>query len=100
MKQAFVFLCLIWAVGLSAQSYNRKLVVAMLLSKPVKQPQLIIPAATKHSELILSQNVTPTLRFTDPLPRYCLPKGAVVCRLEEYVQLHSPLKLNIGLAGQ
>ena len=100
MKQAFVFLWLICAVGLSAQSCNRRLVIAMQLSKSIKEPHLIIPTEAKHSELLLSQNVTPTLRFTDPIPRYCLPKGAVVCRLEEYVQLHSPLKLNIGLAGQ
>lgn len=34
------------------------------------------------------------------IPRYCLAKGAVICRLEEYVQLHSPFKLNIGVGGE
>lgn len=34
------------------------------------------------------------------VPAYCLARGAVICRLEEYVQLHAPLKLNIGLGGE
>ena len=36
----------------------------------------------------------------ESLKRYSLPKGNVVCRLEEYVQLHTPMKLNIGVGGQ
>jgi hypothetical protein len=39
-------------------------------------------------------------RTTSTIPKYCLAKGAVICRLEEYVQLHSPFKLNIGVGGE
>jgi hypothetical protein len=38
--------------------------------------------------------------FYNPIPRFQLPQGAVVCRFEEYVQLHTPFKLNIGVGGE
>ena len=41
-----------------------------------------------------------SLRTVSSIPKYCLAKGAVICRLEEYVQLHSPIKLNIGVGGE
>lgn len=41
-----------------------------------------------------------SFRTVSSIPKYCLAKGAVICRLEEYVQLHSPIKLNIGVGGE
>ena len=59
----------------------------------------------KHSANIYT--ITPAVssapecfRNVSTIPKYCLAKGAVICRLEEYVQLHSPFKLNIGVGGE
>ena len=47
-----------------------------------------------------TQSAPQGFRTWSTIPKYCLAKGAVICRLEEYVQLHSPFKLNIGVGGE
>ena len=81
---------------------NRQKVVNMLLS----QSHLKVNNNRENhlaGIYILSSGPQPTpscFRQVSTIPKYCLDKGAVICRLEEYVQLHSPIKLNIGLGGE
>ncbi len=79
---------------------NRMKVIHMLL----EHTHLKISTDHHHADIY---DLMPTSRSEGQgfkagvsIPRYCLAKGAVICRLEEYVQLHSPFKLNIGLGGE
>lgn len=99
-KLKCIWLCLlICSVGASfAQSANRVKVIGLLL----EEFRFRIHQAPQPL-LIREERETPTpsvLVHADALPRYSLPKGNIVCRLEEYVQLHTPMKLNIGVGGQ
>lgn len=99
-KLKWIWLCLlICSVGGSfAQSANRGKVICLLLKESrfrVHQtPQILL---AKEMRDIPAPSV---LAHVDAVPKYSLPKGNVVCRLEEYVQLHTPMKLNIGVGGQ
>ncbi|MBS1624901.1 MAG: hypothetical protein JSS76_05335 [Bacteroidetes bacterium] len=92
------FCLLIFTAGNSfAQSANREKVVQFLL---VESRFRIHSAPVRSSEIVKESNMSHVVSRVDVLPRYALPKGNVVCRLEEYVQLHTPMKLNIGVGGQ
>ena len=101
MKKLIVILIALLSYNCAfAQSHNRRMVIDMLLSasrhsfkiKPAQKTYFYIPL-----EATSSKGCFPRL---EPIPKYCLAKGAVICRLEEYVQLHSPFKLNIGVGGE
>ena len=100
-KGIVIFLTLCCLQSLMAQSHNRQVVIDMLLASfhhhNLKE---FTTAAALHSDVLQINSIPSDLRFTDRIPKFCLPKGSIVCRLEEYVQLHTPIKLNIGLAGQ
>jgi hypothetical protein len=93
----FAFSCL---QSTSAQSHNRRVMIDMILSnsrhtfktnKDQKTPFYIpMESASSHG----------CFPRVEAIPHYCLARGAVICRLEEYVQLHSPFKLNIGVGGE
>lgn len=99
-KLKWIWFCLLIcsAGGSFAQSANRVKVVNLLLEESRSRihmgPKLLY---IKEAKDILSISV---LAHVEALPKYSLPKGNVVCRLEEYVQLHTPMKLNIGVGGQ
>lgn len=99
-KLKCIWLCLLLSsVDASfAQSENRGKVISLLLAEArfrVHQaPQILL---AKEAKDIPELSV---LAQVDALPKYSLPKGNIVCRLEEYVQLHTPLKFNIGVGGQ
>lgn len=99
-KLKWICFCLLIcsAVGSFAQSANRVKVLNLLLEESRSRvhmgPQFLQIKETKD---IPSTSV---LVHIKALPKYSLPKGNVVCRLEEYVQLHTPMKLNIGVGGQ
>ncbi len=87
------------AVSAQDVSGNRKKVIDMLLSSSHTK----VYADTHSSGIysIAAKAEAPVgFRTLNAIPRYCLAKGAVICRFEEYVQLHSPIKLNIGLGGE
>ncbi|MCW3127036.1 MAG: hypothetical protein JWO03_2694 [Bacteroidetes bacterium] len=97
--RTYILLVLLFTAGISAsaQVTNRHKVIEMILEehkiKPLHsstyQPEVLTP----HSSSILCTSV-------NPVPKYSLPKGNVFCRLEDYVQMHTPMKLNIGVGGQ
>lgn len=99
-KLHLIWLCLLTctAGGSLAQSTNREKVIRLLLDGS----HLRIHSASKFSPGKINEHASASsvLTHVDALPKYSLPKGNVVCRLEEYVQLHTPMKLNIGVGGQ
>jgi hypothetical protein len=79
---------------------NRKKVIAMVLEQSRVKTNLEIHQAGIYSIRSVEPSSPQGFRSLNTIPRYCLAKGAVICRLEEYVQLHSPFKLNIGVGGE
>ena len=99
-KGIAIFLTLCCFQCIIAQSHNRRVVIDMILTNSHHNMKKLTPNPYTRSGLLLTANAPSNFRFSDPIPKFCLPKGAFVCRFEEYVQLHTPMKLNIGLAGQ
>lgn len=83
----------------SAQSATREKVIGALLEESRFRIRLT-PKKITAGNYKEASNQSAMLTHVDALPKYALPKGNVVCRLEEYVQLHTPMKLNIGVGGQ
>lgn len=85
--------------SIAAQSHSRRLILDMILSHSRHSFKPIV--SQKNSFFILKEAPAPACMMkVEAVPRYCLAKGAIVCRFEEYVQLHSPFKLNIGVGGE
>ena len=90
-------LSLLLHITAAAQVSNRQKVIALILwqskakphSNPLSQPEIL---ATPSASVMLAPAAE--------IPKYALPKGNVVCRFEDYVQMHTPMKLNIGVGGQ
>jgi hypothetical protein len=78
-------------------SANRAKVIAMIMDQTNFKTNKL-----HYSKTIFAPAAEAPQGFRNaaPIPKYCLAKGAVICRLEEYVQLHSPFKLNIGVGGE
>ncbi len=99
-KMKWIWFCLLIcsAGGSFAQTANRVKMLNLLLEESRSRlhmgPHLLQIKETKDIPSIT------ILAHVEALPKYSLPKGNVVCRLEEYVQLHTPMKLNIGVGGQ
>ena len=86
----------------SGQSSNRMKVIELILKprKPIRE-QIDYHIEQGIYAVSVKTDATPKfVSFSDPIPKFKLPHGAIVCRFEEYVQLHSPFKLNIGLGGE
>ena len=104
------YLTLIWlfyvlqigTASCQAGSDNRKKVIDMLLSQSRKKVNTSDVNRNENIYTITSSAPSSSrgFRSVSTIPKYCLAKGAVICRLEEYVQLHSPFKLNIGVGGE
>lgn len=92
----FLFcLCSFYA---SAQLSNRQKIIGMILHEPkFKAPE---PGISGEALVVTPATSIMLIPAQSQVPRYSLPKGNVFCRLEDYVQMHTPMKLNIGLAGQ
>lgn len=100
MKKFIAILFMIcFVLGLSAQTLNRHVVIDLILSKSRSSFHQNTYQNTKFNEWPNAVENKSLVRIP-PIPKYCLPHGAIVCRLEEYVQLHSPFKLNIGVGGE
>ena len=86
----------------SGQSSNRMKIIEMVLKtrKPIREQIDYSLEQSKYTVIIKTDTPLKFISFSDPIPRFQLPHGAIVCRFEEYVQLHSPFKLNIGLGGE
>jgi len=94
-------LCHTAALGQDASGNRRKIINMVLLQSHVKANADIYSRNTNtYAITSASQAAQQGFRSSGAIPRYCLAKGAVICRLEEYVQLHSPFKLNIGVGGE
>ena len=98
-KFATILLMVCFVLGLSAQTSNRRVVIDLILSKSRSSFHPVTYQNTKFNVLPNAAENRSLVRIA-PIPKYCLPHGAIVCRLEEYVQLHSPFKLNIGVGGE
>ena len=82
-------------------SVNRKKIIDMLLDQScVKLNVSGENSLVNNYTISTGPSTSMAFRHVPPIPKYCLAKGAVICRLEEYVQLHSPFKLNIGVGGE
>jgi hypothetical protein len=94
--------CGLCSTDLSAQASNRMKVIALLLKKhePAKIQLTYNLNEAKSNAFIRQDAGVRYIAFSDPIPKFQLPRGAIVCRFEEYVQLHSPFKLNIGVGGE
>ena len=88
----------------SGQSSNRTKIIEMVLKKhqPLReQINHTYPyCGGVYTVTVKKAAKTEFISFSEPIPRFQLPHGAIVCRFEEYVQLHSPFKLNIGVGGE
>ncbi len=97
------FFCLYCsAVSGQENSINRQTIIKMVLdqSRIKTNSENNSPTAKKFTLNPPAQVSSQCFRTVNTIPKYCLAKGAVICRLEEYVQLHSPFKLNIGVGGE
>lgn len=81
----------------SAQLTNRQKVIALLLEQHKLKP---MRTATYQPEVLTAPSSSILCSSVNPVPKYSLPKGNVFCRMEDYVQMHTPMKLNIGVGGQ
>ena len=100
MKKLIGIFFMLWFVtGISAQSHNRRVVIDMILSNSRHSVKANLQDKT-HFYVLQEAPAPMSLMRVEAIPKYCLAKGAVICRLEEYVQLHSPFKLNIGVGGE
>jgi hypothetical protein len=81
---------------------NRKKIINMVLgqSHTKANAEQYNHAMSIYAIMPTAQSTPQGFRSSGTIPRYCLAKGAVICRFEEYVQLHSPFKLNIGVGGE
>jgi hypothetical protein len=98
MRGTFIFIILLFSsVALTAQTSPYRHALAMMAIHHI--PSHI---ARSQSSIYMGMPISPPTIIPSlaAIPRYNLPRASVVCRLEQYVQLHSPLKLNIGLDGQ
>jgi hypothetical protein len=93
----------LYCTMVSAQdaAVNRRKIINMVLG----QSHVKANAANyNHAGIYANTSAPPSapqgFRTLSSIPKYCLAKGAVICRFEEYVQLHSPFKLNIGVGGE
>ena len=91
-----LFLPCLSFVTVSAQT-NRQKVVALILEEHQLKSR---HSGMSQSEVRTSQPLSLLCTSINPLPKYTLPKGNVFCRFEDYVQMHTPMKLNIGVGGQ
>ena len=88
---------LLLSLSAVAQVSNRQKVLALILW----QSKARIHTTTLSQPGILSaQSTSVMIAPAAEIPKYSLPKGNVVCRFEDYVQMHTPMKLNIGVGGQ
>ena len=97
------FFCL-YSSTVSGQeaSINRRTIINMVLDQSriktnIENKNHTVNIYTLNPPAPASSQI---FRTVNTIPKYCLAKGAVICRLEEYVQLHSPFKLNIGVGGE
>jgi hypothetical protein len=100
--KTYILLFFSCAIGFSAlaQSTNRQKMLSVILTEPKFR---IANNSNDRKEPLTNTFNGSSVLFTPTLsaiPRYCLPKGNVFCRLEDYVQMHTPMKLNIGVGGQ
>lgn len=86
----------------SGQSSNRMKIIEIVLKtrKPIREQIYYSLEQSKYTVIVKMDAPLKFISFSYPIPRFQLPHGAIVCRFEEYVQLHSPFKLNIGLGGE
>jgi hypothetical protein len=86
--------------GLSAQAHNRRTVIDLILTHSQhsfrSKPEWKYQFQVKREAPVMCLGY----RMEDAIPKYALPKCAIICRLEEYVQLHAPFKLNVGVGGE
>ena len=100
--KTYILLFFSFAVALAAygQSSNRQKMLSVILAEPKFRTA---NNSNNRNELLTSNTDGSSVLFSPKLsavPKYCLPKGNVFCRLEDYVQMHTPMKLNIGVGGQ
>ena len=106
MKNLILILLLLSTCSsiVSAQdaSVNRKKIIDMVLSQSHERTstESYNHATNIYSIAPAAPSAPQGFRTVSTIPKYCLAKGSVICRLEEYVQLHSPFKLNIGVGGE
>ena len=99
IRHTFILVLFFCCLAASAQS-NRQKMLSVILTEPKFKT---VNSSSYRSELLATSTDGSSVLFTPTLsavPRYCLPKGNVFCRLEDYVQMHTPMKLNIGVGGQ
>ena len=102
ISKTYIPLFFFFVIGLAAfgQSTNRQKMLSVILTEPKYRAAY---NSNYRNELLAINTDGSSVLFTPALsavPRYCLPKGNLFCRLEDYVQMHAPMKLNIGVGGQ
>ena len=85
--------------SISAQSHNRRVMIDMILSNS-RHSFKSNPDQKVHFYSLQEAPAPACFMRVDAIPKFQLPRCSVVCRFEEYVQLHSPFKLNIGVGGE
>ena len=101
-KSTLIGLLLFGLYDASGQSSNRMKAIELIL-KPRKPKREQIDYHMEqgiYAVIVKTDATAKFVSFCDPIPKFQLPHGAIVCRFEEYVQMHSPFKLNIGVGGE
>jgi hypothetical protein len=94
-------LCCTATSAQDASGNRRKVIDVIMRHSNVKTNTTIFNHPASIYSITSAMQSTPQgFRTMSAIPKYCLAKGAVICRLEEYVQLHGPFKLNIGVGGE
>ena len=97
----YILVSLIETSG-SAQYAHRRQIITLLLHKP----SFAIHAFTHSSpnEVLIRELDTKSALFQSAagayIPTYALPRGAIFCRMEDAIQHHTKIKINVGVGGE
>ena len=104
MKKHLTIL-LLFACTIGMAQYNhRHQIIAMLLIHKRAFAQRTIATGVSAENLIRKEEgvllLFPPATFGAYIPPYSLPRGAIFCRMEDAIQRHTKIKVNVGLNGE
>ncbi len=79
---------------------QRAQIIALLLHRPAFDHHLF-DKKPNQSEVFYNTNPSKLLRADNAaIPTYSLPRGAIICRMEDAIQKHTKIKVNVGVGGE
>lgn len=91
---------LLIAISIMALPPQRAQIIALLLHRPVFDRHLF-DKKQNQSEVLYSTTPSGLMRaYNASIPAYSLPRGAIICRMEDAIQKHTKIKVNVGVGGE